>query len=305
MKKNIFLNFLFFSLTFFTSVNVSLAFDVPDRPKNFVNDYTQTLSETDKNALENKISNFEKETSNEISIVIIPSLDGDTIENVAQNIFTKWGIGKKENLPAGRQGNNGVLLLVAMAEHKTRIHTGYGVEGALTDIGTSYIQSDVMTPLFREGNYFAGIDGALNKMIESLKGESIIPEGYSKEGEKTVMSFGFFVFCFVVLQWIVAILRRSKSWWAGGVLGGVAGIAIWLFASLSIFLSAIVFVFLIIFGLGLDYFVSKTYQKAKNSGGHFPWWIGGGGFGGGNSSGGGFGGFGGGMSGGGGSSGSW
>jgi uncharacterized protein len=86
MKKLLFLT-LFFLLSF--GVQVSLAFDIPNKPQNFVNDYTNTLSIQDKNSLESKISNFEKETSNEIAVVMIPSLDGDAIENVAQNIFTK------------------------------------------------------------------------------------------------------------------------------------------------------------------------------------------------------------------------
>ena len=291
MKKFFFL-ILFF--VFFVGTYKSLAFNIPDRPQSFVNDYANVLSVEDKNSLENKISNFEKQTSNEIAVVIIPSLDGDVVENVAQNIFTKWGIGKKDK-------NNGVLLLVAMDERKTRIHTGYGVEGDLTDLATSYIQSEIMTPAFRESNYFAGIDGALNKIIESLNGNEIVPEGYSKEGEKTVISFGFFVFAFVILQWIIAILGRSKSWWGGGILGAAIGGAVWLFASLSLVFSIFLFFFFIVFGLGLDFFVSRKYQAVKNAGGHFPWWIGGGGFGGGKSGGG----FGGGFSGGGGSSGSW
>jgi len=292
MKKFLFL--VSFFLLFF-GVQTSLAFDIPNKPQNFVNDYTNTLSLEDKNSLENKISNFEKETSNEIAVVIIPSLDGDTVENIAQNIFTKWGIGKKDK-------NNGVLVLIAMAEHKTRIHTGYGVEGDLTDLGTSYIQSDIMAPFFREGNYFSGIDGALNKITESLKGSNIVPEGYgSKKAFKLNWEF-ILIIIFVVMQWIIAILGRSKSWWMGGVLGAVAGGAIWFFAAFSLFFSIFIFLFLIAFGLGLDYFVSRVYQKAKDSGKVFPWWIGGGGHG---ESSGGFGGFGGGFSGGGGSSGSW
>jgi uncharacterized protein len=289
---------LLFSLIlfgFFTSTPRSLAFNIPDKPQNFVNDYADVLNVGDKNALENKISNFEKQTTDEIAVVIIPSLDGDTIENVAQNIFSKWGIGKKYK-------NNGVLLLVAMAEHKTRIHTGYGVEGDLTDLATSYIQSEIITPAFREGNYYSGIDGALDKIIESLGGNNIVPENYS-DSQKSGISFEYFIFAFFLLQWIIAILGRSKSWWGGGVLGAVIGGAIWIFGSLSLTFSVILFFVLIIFGLGLDFFVSRTYQKVKNSGGHYPWWIGGGGFGG--RSGGGFGGFGGGFSGGGGSSGSW
>ena len=290
MKKFFFL-ILFF--VFFVGTYKSLAFNIPDRPQSFVNDYANVLSVEDKNSLENKISNFEKQTSNEIAVVIIPSLDGDVVENVAQNIFTKWGIGKKDK-------NNGVLLLVAMDERKTRIHTGYGVEGDLTDLAMSYIQSEIITPAFRESNYFSGIDGAVDRVIESLKGNNIIPEGYSST-KKSGISFEFLVFIFFGLQWIVAILGRSKSWWGGGSLGAAIGGAVWLFASLSLVFSIFLFFFFIVFGLGLDFFVSRKYQAVKNAGGHFPWWIGGGGFGGGKSGGG----FGGGFSGGGGSSGSW
>lgn len=284
---------------FFVGAHMSLAFDIPEKPQNFVNDYAKILSIEEKKSLEVKISNFEKQTTNEISMIIIPSLDGDSVENVAQGIFTKWGIGKKDK-------NNGVLILVALAEHKTRIHTGYGVEGDLTDIGTSYIQSEIMAPAFRENKYFLGIDRALDKIIESLSGNNIVPEGYAGVGtKKSGISFEFIIFIFIIFQYIVAILGRSKSWWGGGVLGGFVGLGLWTFGSLSFVFSISLFFFLIIFGLGLDFFVSRTYQKVKEKGGHFPWWIGGGGFGGGNSSGGGFGGFGGGMSGGGGSSGSW
>jgi len=281
---------------FFVGAHMSLAFDIPDKPQNFVNDYTDTLSAENKTSLENKISNFEKLTTNEIAVVIIPSLDGDVVENIAQNIFTKWSIGKKDK-------NNGVLILVAMAERKTRIHTGYGVEGDLTDLATSYIQSEIIAPAFRENNYYAGINGTLDKIIEALGGNNIVPEGYSEE-KKSGISFEFILFGFFLLQWLVAILGRSKSWWGGGVVGAVIGVAVWLFASFSFLFSAILFFVFIIFGLGLDFFVSRKYQAVKNAGGHFPWWIGGGGFGGGKS-GGGFGGFGGGFSGGGGSSGSW
>ncbi|MEK7088588.1 MAG: TPM domain-containing protein, partial [Patescibacteria group bacterium] len=112
MKKFLFLVSAFI---FFVGAHTSLAFDIPNKPQSFVNDFANILSVEDKSSLENKISNFEKQTGNEITVVIIPSLDGDTVENVAQNIFTKWGIGKKEK-------NNGVLILIAMTERKTRIH---------------------------------------------------------------------------------------------------------------------------------------------------------------------------------------
>lgn len=278
---------------------LTLAFVVPDRPTSFVEDYAGVLSGEEKSLLATKVSDFEKNTTNEIAIVIIQSLDGDAIENVAQEIFTKWGIGKKDK-------NNGVLLLVSLTDRKTRLHTGYGVEGDLTDIGTSYIQSEVVAPAFREGRYFDGIKGAVDKMIEALGGANIVPEDYSiKNLPRFPLDFIFIMFI-VLSQIVTSILARSKSWWGGGVLFGIIGLIIWHFLIYSILLAIPLVVVLIGLGLVFDYFVSKAYSERKNTG-SYPWWFGGGrgggssGFGGG----GGFGGFGGGMSGGGGSSGRW
>lgn len=272
---------------------ISVAFVVPNKPQTYVNDYAKVLSTEEVSALETKIRSFEQNTTNEIAVVILGSLDGDTIENVSQEIFTKWGIGKKDK-------NNGVLLLVSIAERKTRIHTGYGVEGDLTDIGTSYIQQDIIRPAFQAGNYYVGINGAVDKMIEALGGNNIVPTNYS---QKPKIDWELvFVIGFILIQWIGAILAKSKSWWGGGILGAIIGLVL-LFV-FSVVTGVIAIIVLTLLGLLFDYLVSNAYKKAKDSGTNMPWFFGGGGFGGG-SSGGGFGGFGGGGSGGGGSSGSW
>ena len=274
------------------------AFAVPAKPTSYVADFAGVLSAPDKSAIETKLNAFEKQTTNEIAVVIIPSLDGDTIENAAQEIFTKWGIGKKDK-------NNGALFLISIADRKTRIQTGYGLEGTLTDIGTSYIQSDIVRPAFRKGDYAGGIQGSVDKMISLIQGDSTVPADYTNQGAQNKTSFedvGFLIFVIImVLQWLGAILSRSKSWWAGGVLGGLGAIVVGLFN--TIIIGVIAFVPLVVLGLLFDRFVSKTYEKYKGRR-RMPWFIGGGGFGGG-SSGGGFGGFGGGDSGGGGSSGDW
>ena len=150
----------------------SLAFAVPTKPTSHLSDYAGVLSQEENLALENKLRAFESQSTNEIAVVIIKSLEGEQIENAAQEIFTTWGIGKEEK-------NNGVLFLIAMDDRKTRVHTGYGVEGDLTDIATSYSQSEIVTPAFRNGDYALGINGAVDKMIEALGGMQIVPEGYS------------------------------------------------------------------------------------------------------------------------------
>ncbi len=290
MKKLLLLLFLFPLIT--------SAFVVPEKPTGFVQDYAGLLSVEEKNSLETKIQNFEQNTTNEIAVVTILSLDGDTIENVAQEIFTKWGIGKKDK-------NNGVLLLISLNDRRTRIHTGYGVEGDLTDIGTSYIQSDVITPAFREERYFDGINNAVDKMIEALGGTNIVPENYSVPSNTSNYNWEIiFIAIIFGFQFLIAVLAQSKSWWGGGVVGGVLGIVIWNFLISSILLAIPVVVILILFGLFVDYVVSNSYSKARASG-VYPWWMSGGGGRGGGFGGGGFGGFGGGASGGGGSSGRW
>ena len=287
---------LFITIFLFLFPLTSFAFTVPAKPTGFVQDYARLLTPEQVRILENKLEQFEKETTDEIAVVTIYSLDGDTIENVAQEIFTKWGIGKKGK-------DNGVLLLVSFSDRKTRIHTGYGVENKLTDIGTSYIQSEVIAPAFRRSDYYGGINDAVDKMTQALGGADIAPPQYEATVDKG-MRWGYWIFgLFIVFQWITAVLGRSKSWWAGGVFGAVfGGIGVYL-GEFSL-VSVIAFILLVLFGLGFDYFVSKRYDEAIKDGGHPPWWLGGG-FGGGSGRGGGFGGFGGGSSGGGGSSSSW
>lgn len=273
---------------------LTLAFSVPDKPASFVSDFANILTVEQKEVLENKIIEFEKVTFNEISIVTIKSLDGDSIENVAQEIFTKWGIGKEDK-------NNGVLVLISFDDRKTRIHTGYGVEGFLTDLSTSYIQRDLISPAFKEARYFDGLNSALDSIIKSLSGEKIVPEDYKKESSGIPYEFIFFIL-FIVGDVILSILAKSKSWWGGGLLGGLIGGVLLYLGLLPMVFSILLMIGLVVFGLGIDFAVSKAYASGKfgRGGGGF---FGGGGFGG--RGGGGFGGFGGGGSGGGGSSGSW
>lgn len=270
------------------------AFDVPTRPTGFVQDYANMLSVDQVKELEIKLEAFEKNTTNEIALVTVPTLDGDSIENLAQEIFTKWGIGKKEK-------NNGVLLLISLADRKTRIHTGYGVEGDLTDIGTSYIQNEVLVPAFKDGDYYTGINGAVDKIIEALGGNGIVPENYNMDNAVSKMPWTSILLVLIfVFQIIRAILAPSKSWWGGGVLGGIIGLVVWHFFFVSLLTAVPVILALIGGGLFFDFMVSRAHTQ-KNLSGRYPWWFGGGGgFGGG-----GFGGFGGGSSGGGGSSSSW
>ena len=287
-----------FSLLFF--VLPVFAYSSPGKPSGFVNDFAGMMSSGAKQTLEQKLVQFEKDTSNEISVVTINSLNGDTIENFAVKLFEEWKIGKADK-------DNGVLLIVAKKDKKMRIETGYGLEGALTDAQTFWIQENVMKPAFQSNDYDGGITSAVDSIISATKGEYVpsqqpsASKGWNAKTLENIFWFGLFIFI-----WLGSVLARSKSWWAGGVIGAIIGVI--LIFVFSLFVGLIAMATLIPIGLLLDYIVSKNYQKIKSSGSnHFPWWMGG--FGGGSSGGGfgggSFGGFGGGSSGGGGSSSGW
>lgn len=274
----------------------AFAYTNPGQPRGFVNDYGGMLAPDQRQALENKLSTFEKETSNEISVVTINNLGGDTIENFAVRLFKDWGIGKKGK-------DNGILVLIAKEDRRMRIEVGYGLEGALTDLQSFWIIDNIMKPAFQAGDYYSGIDQAVDKIIGVTKGEYVPSRTSTSQGKSMKGGFDFFWLIFFTPIWLASILGRSKSWWAGGVIGGIIGVIIGFIYSF-IFIGVIAIAILIPVGLLFDFIVSRSYARAKDSG-HFPWWIGGRGFGGGSGGGGGFGGFGGGGSGGGGSSGGW
>ncbi|OHA86108.1 MAG: hypothetical protein A2591_03580 [Candidatus Yonathbacteria bacterium RIFOXYD1_FULL_52_36] len=276
------------------SAPLSFAYVSPGNPTGFVNDFAGVLSGEQKNTLEQTLEQNKTETGNEIVVVTVENLGGDTVENFAEKLFQEWGIGEEGK-------DNGALLLVALEDRAMRIEVGYGLEGALTDsIAGKIIRNDI-TPQFRDGNYYEGIRLAVDQMIAVTKGEGYAGSSALSEnvdiGEWIPQAF-FFIFFF--FQWVGSILARSKSWWLGGVIGACIGVGIWVFTTPMIGLVS--GALLTLFGLLLDFIVSREYTNSK-AGGRTPrWWAGGSGFRGG---GGGFGGFGGGRSGGGGASGRW
>ena len=109
--------------------------DFPPKPNTLVTDYTNTLSAGDKQNLENKLVAFDDTSSTQIAIVIIKSVGDYDIAEYGTQLGRKWGIGQKAN-------NNGLLILVAMDQHKMTIQVGYGLEGALPDVIASQIIED-------------------------------------------------------------------------------------------------------------------------------------------------------------------
>jgi len=199
--KNIVISFVLL-LLFATSV---VAYYDLGSPEGYVNDYTNTLTYEQKDALESKIAAFEQESTNEIAVVIIDSMKGDYIENFAVKLFESWGIGKEKE-------DNGVLILVSMSERQMRIEVGYGLEGSLTDAQASWIIKNVMVPNFKENKYYEGIDQSVDKIIAITKGEFEVPE------EDSISPLTVLVFIVILILGVaiaVIILKKKYPNWEG------------------------------------------------------------------------------------------
>jgi len=284
-------------LGFFLVALPVLAQDFPE-PTGYVNDFAQLLSPDYRDSLEQNLTEFEEKTTAEIAVVTINSLEGNSLEDYAVRLFEEWKIGKKEK-------DNGLLILVSKEERKIRIEVGYGLEPVITDGRAGKIIREEMKPAFKEDNYDQGIKLAVEK-IQGYITSGEVPSSQEEIQVKALAILPLIIISFIILIYASSFLGRSKRFWPGGVIGGIMGGVLGLIIGTILSFALLTFS-LGIFGLLLDYVLSKNYKKLKKKKkptGFTKSW---GGFfsGGGGSSGGGFGGFSGGSGGGGGASGGW
>ncbi|HZD60680.1 MAG TPA: TPM domain-containing protein [Anaerolineae bacterium] len=279
-------------------------------PVGYVNDFAGILTQRTVTELEGTLKTYEEQSGNEIAVVTVRDLQGTTVEDFAVRLFEKWKIGKKVE-------DNGALLLITAKERKIRIEVGYGLEPDLTDAEAYNIINNTIAPAFKASDYDRGVTAGVDAMMKAISGsvgpgaEPALPDeprSWVDERNLPQLLYPIAFMVFVVLQWFAAIMARTRSWWLGGLIGALIGLAIALF---SVVLGIIAIVILTPLGFLFDYVISRIYEEygkhrdEERDVRRIPWWAGGhwgpGGFGGG----GGFGGFGGGRSGGGGASGGW
>lgn len=286
-------------IVFVYFIPLALALSIP-APKGYVNDFGNLLSPQAEKSLDQQLTQFEKKTSHEIVVATIPDLQGITIEDFAVQLFEQWKIGKEGT-------DNGALLLVSAKEREVRIEVGYGLEPVITDGDAGNIIRTIVVPEFKVGNYDAGVTKAAQSLMLIAQGEKVDFPVVDQEEEAIAFGAPLIFFAIGILQYIGAFLARTKSWYAGGILGGVIGLILSSVLAMSFTNGAVVAGVLALLGALLDYVLSKNYQYRRDHHLGTSWGRSGGGFwfGGSSSGDGGFGGFGGGRSGGGGSSGRW
>lgn len=191
--------------------------------KGRINDYAGILTPAQENQLEELLAEAETKTTSQVVLLILDSLEGEVLEDFSIRVADSWKIGQKGL-------DNGVILLIAMAEKKIRIEVGYGLEPVLTDLKSGYIIRNVIAEQFKKGQYFGGIAQGLKTITGIITRDYEIPpeelEKYRKEGKKGKGVFVpfFFVFIFILLANIFrgGRQRGSSVFWGGGF-GGRSG----------------------------------------------------------------------------------
>ena len=252
-----------------------------------VTDLTQTLSDAQRSALEQKLSAFETQKGSQIAVLIVPTTQPEEIEQYSIRVVDAWKLGRAKV-------DDGALLIVAKNDHRLRIEVGRGLEGAMPDAIAKRIIAETITPHFRNGDFAGGIDAGVDQMISVVNGEALPPPRHGQARVSGDSRLGALLVPFFILWGLGHILKRA---FGAAPASGVVGVGTGLVAMLilgSIGLAAFVGV--------IAMFMSMVLYSGAVGG--IPMGYGGGGGGGFGGDGGGFSGGGGGF-GGGGSSGSW
>jgi uncharacterized protein len=202
-------------LTFAAFSRSATALEIP-KLQGRVNDLAGLLSSDQIQDLDSKLKGLEATDSTQIAILIIPSLEGEALEDFSERVASSWRLGVK-----GR--DNGALLLVAMKERKVRIEVGYGLEPTLTDALCRQIIENEILPNFRQGLYYQGIDDGVAALIQAVRGV-YHASGRSKTGTRERSAgrgaLNLIIFLLVPLLWILSATGK----WGGGIFGAGAGL---------------------------------------------------------------------------------
>ena len=222
-----------------------------------INDEAHVFSQNERDELLNLVQNFEQNSTTQIAIVTLNSLENRSIEELSLEIARGYKLGQKES-------DNGVLLLVAPNEKKVRIEVGYGLEGVLTDAVASEIINSVMIPEFKNGKMSEGVKEGILAIIKVASGEE-----FSSKSGLSDLPFGVFAFfagmlsCFASVIFGKFFMRTGFSTCFAGLVSTALeqGFGV---QNYFIIFGAFAFIFAVFF------FILKDVFKRNSQGGSLP-----------------------------------
>lgn len=131
-----------------------------------VTDLTATLTSAQKESLEQTLAAFEARKGSQLVVLLLPTTAPEGIDQYALRVAEQWKIGRAKV-------DDGAILVVAKDDRTLRLEVGYGLEGALSDIVSKRIISDIIVPRFKQGDYYGGIDAGVAQIIRVIDGEAL------------------------------------------------------------------------------------------------------------------------------------
>lgn len=277
--------FQFFVLSILLSFGSALAFDIPENKNQTVLDQAQVFSSTEEAELREIITRVEQETTAEIAVWTISTLEGYPIFNAALEAGRKWGVGQKEN-------DNGLVVVIAVGDRDWFMATGYGLEGTLPDIMVKRIGERHFPPNFRNHNYAQGVKLALLDIKALLIEDPTVVAEYDQISEKL---YWLMHICVAATLFGVSVYQKREKLISGIFVSAFTTVHFLILAGAFLFSAGLFFYLMLV--IFYSFFALSTELNSGSGGSSRGGWSSGGGF----SSGG----FGGGSFGGGGGGGSW
>ena len=166
----------------------------------YVFDFARVVNSPDRTAIEQTLRQVEFSTGAEVKVVTLPSLRGGDVEDFANRLFERWGIGKKDK-------DNGVLILAAIEDRTMRIEVGYGLEPVITDAAAGRIRDQFMLPAFRQGNYSAGLRAGAEAVAAAIGGKTMTTTPPSRE-EPDEGPLDMVVRLFITIVIVIFVIRH-------------------------------------------------------------------------------------------------
>ncbi|UPJ48626.1 TPM domain-containing protein [Bradyrhizobium sp. 200] len=187
-------------------------------------DQTGTLSPGDIASLTQTLKDLETRKGSQVAVLIVPTTDGEAIEQFSLRVAEAWKIGRKKV-------DDGALLVIAKNDRRLRIEVGYGLEGALTDVTTKRIIDEDITPKFKAGDFAGGVSAGVNRIVRVAEGEKLpepAPPHWQSPGLfNNIDPFNPFVLAFVFI--VGGALRAALGRLLGSAAtGGFVGVLAWL-----------------------------------------------------------------------------
>ena len=229
------IHLLLAALTLF-AISAHAAEVIPPKPDRYFNDYAGVVSKDAALRFNEQLAQFERETSDQVVVAVFPKMQSDSdIADYTQRVAQAWGVGQKER-------RNGVVLFVFVQDRKMFIQVGYGLEGALPDATAFDITERHVKPLFRAGNYEAGLATGIDLICKAIRGEykgsgKTVAERQSGGGVFSLFPFVTFIIALIIISRVIRkfggysyssrggrpIFIPSGGGWSSGGGGGGGG----------------------------------------------------------------------------------